>query len=73
MSRNIVKFKMSHIIHPMMLEEKHTAEQIADAVIEKFPEANRDKLIVQIKGPRLFMLKRDQKKKHAKIPSLVKS
>ena len=66
MGRNIVKFKMSHVIHPMLLEGKYTAEQVADAVIEKFPEADRNKLIMQIKGPRLFMLKRDQKKKHSK-------
>jgi hypothetical protein len=66
------KFKMSDIIVPMLLANKHTAEEIADAVIAKFPEkkAEREKLAQQIAGPRLYNLKKDKDTCKGKTPGL---
>ncbi|MFA5395455.1 MAG: hypothetical protein WC346_05475 [Methanogenium sp.] len=65
--------KMSDIIVPMLAVAKHTAAEIADAVIEKFPEkkAERDKLISQIAGPRLYnLLKNKAQWQNGKTPGL---
>jgi hypothetical protein len=50
--------KMSHIILPMLAQGTFTSAQIADAVIEKFPEQKnrRDVLITQIEGPRTYYI-----------------
>jgi hypothetical protein len=65
--------KMSDIIVPMLAAAKYTATEIADAVIEKFPEkkSERDKLISQIAGPRLYNLLKDTTKwQNGKKPGL---
>jgi hypothetical protein len=69
------KTKMSDIVNPMLLANKHTAEEIADAVIKAIPEkkGDRDKLILQIKGPRLYNLKNDKEACGGKTPGLKQS
>jgi hypothetical protein len=67
------KLKMSSIILPMLAEAKHTAAAIADAVIAKFPEKKREreKLISQIEGPRLYnMLKNKEQWVGGKTPGV---
>lgn len=50
------KESMADIITPMLEAKKHTAEEIADAVVAKFKDkkADYDKLVLQIRGPRLY-------------------
>ena len=67
------KLKMSSIILPMLAEAIHTAAEIADAVIKSFPDkkGDRDKLISQIEGPRLYnMLKTKAQWKGNKTPGV---
>ena len=67
------KLKMSSIILPMLAEAIHTAAEIADAVIKSFPDkkGDRDKLISQIEGPRLYnMLKTKVQWKGNKTPGV---
>jgi hypothetical protein len=67
------KLKMSSIILPMLAAAKHTAAEIADAVIKSFPEkkGDRDKLISQIEGPRLYnMLKNKEQWEKGKTPAV---
>ena len=67
------KLKMSSIILPMLAEATHTAAEIADAVIKSFPDkkGDRDKLISQIEGPRLYnMLKTKAQWKGNKTPGV---
>ncbi|MCK9543548.1 MAG: hypothetical protein M0R03_16140 [Novosphingobium sp.] len=58
-NRKIKKLKMSHIMNPMIFEGRDP-EEIADAVIAQFPEKadKRKELIVDIKGPRTYDLKK---------------
>ena len=72
---NEPKDKMSDIINPMLTEGKYTAEQVADAVIKKFPakKNERTKLISRIRGPRLTRLQEKARAARTKVPSLVES
>ena len=69
------KVKMSSIITPLLLEGKHTAESIADAVIAKIPEKkkDRDKLISWIGGSYITYLTKNPKLCNGKTPSVKPS
>lgn len=68
------KSSLTSVINPMLLSGKYTAEEIADKVIQTFSEESfdREKLIKQIKGPRLYYLTQQAKKRGTSLPSLRK-